>query len=100
MFNKRNDNDYTIFKLNKEIETLKLENKTLQAQNEELLNKCNTQKEVLEQANSIISEYNDGIKEIRQIKANLQNDINSVMKMKQDYHEQFKSIIKEAKKLN
>ena len=100
MFNKRNDNDYTIFKLNKEIETLKLENKTLQAQNEELLNKYNAQREILEQANSIISEYNDGIKEIRQIKANLQNDIDSVMKMKQDYHEQFKNIIKEAKKSN
>ena len=97
MENTIQDNEFTILDLQKENEILKLENKTLQAKNEALSDKYNTQKKIVQETQVLISNYQDGLQEIRSLKADLQKEINNVIMMKKKYHDQFEELINEAK---
>lgn len=97
MGNTIQNDEFIILDLRKENEILKLENKTLQAKNEALLDKYNTQKKIVQETQDLISNYQEGLKEIISLKHDLQNEINNLIMMRYKYDIQFEEIINEAK---
>lgn len=97
MENSIQNNEFTILDLKKENEILKLENKTLQAKYEALLNKYNTQNKIIQDTQDLISGYQKGLEEIKSLKTDLQTEIKNVIMMKKKYHDQFEELINEAK---
>ena len=97
MENSIQNNEFTILDLKKENEILKLENKTLQAKYEALLNKYNTQNKIIQETQDLISSYQKGLEEIKSLKTDLQTEIKNVIMMKKKYHDQFEELINEAK---
>lgn len=97
MENTIQNDEFIILDLRKENEILKLENKTLQAKNEALLYKYNTQKKIVQETQDLISSYQKGLEEIKSLKTDLQTEIENVIMMKKKYHDQFEDLINEAK---